>query len=361
MTATTTMTKKPAPSPADSLGRDIRLSHFGQVQVLGVRVRFEASDPAVLAAAEEAFGPLSGDGGLPEDGSSPRPVVRVYVQDGDEGPNRRARPRYRMPEPERLLVATAGSFGVAEIERKTSYAYVSPSLLADVRQFQYGILEPLTLVLVTGPNRQPLHAAVVAQGRVALLLAGPSGSGKSSLAYAAARDGLGVLSEDTACVQSEPQLRVWTVPRPLHLLPDAVRFFPELKSRTPELLPTGKTKFVVPLDLPRARSRLPLAHVGVCLLTPGAGPPRCAAIGPAEVEGALTERLEAGFDLFAQSAAGAARTLAAGALRCWRLQTSADPRESVSVMRQMLAELTRAADGGAGGGEPVLPGAPPGT
>ena len=47
----------------------------------------------------------------------------------------------------------------------------------------------MTLLLVARQDRQPVHAAMVAGGSAALLLAGPTGVGKSTLAYAAHRAG----------------------------------------------------------------------------------------------------------------------------------------------------------------------------
>ena len=58
-----------------------------------------------------------------------------------------------------------------------------------------------------------------------------AGTGKSTLAYAATRRGLGVLAEDVVFVRPDPSggpPGLWGSPWRLHLLPDAPALFPEL-------------------------------------------------------------------------------------------------------------------------------------
>lgn len=333
------MARTVSAKPQDPLGRDLPLSHIVELPVLGLRVRFETSHRAVLAAVVDSFGPVPDGGVLPAGESRVTARVQVFVQDGEEGGGGHAPIRYRSPSPHRLLVTTPGSLGVAELDRKEAYAYVSESLLADARHFQFGMLETLTLVLVTGTNRQPVHAALLAEEGVGLLLIGSSGSGKSTLTYAAARSGIGALGEDVAYVQREPEFRIWAAPRRIHLLPETASFFPELADRPTTRLPNGKNKIVVGLDRTRACGMNPVAKVGVCLLEKGAGRPRVQEARPAEVEQVLNGQLEPGFDFFRKDAENVGRLLSDQALRCWRLFVSPDPRESVPLLRGLLAEL----------------------
>ncbi|MCY2988523.1 MAG: hypothetical protein NTY19_11745 [Planctomycetota bacterium] len=325
--------------PQDPLGRDLPLSHSVELPVLGLWVRFETSHPAVLAAVVDSFGPLPEGGVLPACGSRVAARVQVFVQDGEEGAGGHAPIRYRSPNPQRLLVTTPASLGVAELDRKEAYAYVSQSLLADARHFQFGMLETLTLVLVAGTNRQPVHAALLAEQGVGLLLIGNSGSGKSSLTYAAARSGICALGEDVAYVQREPEFRIWAAPRRIHLLPEAASFFPELAGRPTTRLPSGKNKIVVGLDRTRACGMNPVAKVGVCLLEKGTGLPRVQEARPTEVEQVLNGQLEPGFDFFREGAPNVGRLVSNRALRCWRLCVSPDPRESVPLLGGLLADL----------------------
>ncbi len=333
------MTRTVSAQPQDPLGRDLPLSHIVELPVLGLWVRFETNHPAVLAAAVESFGPLPDGGALPASGSPTAARIRVFVQNGEEGAGQHAPIRFRSPNPQRLLVSTPGSVGVAELDRKQAYAYVTETLLADTVHFQFGVLETLTLVLVAGPNRLPVHAALLAENGVGLLLIGSSGSGKSTLTYAAARSGIGALGEDVAYVQREPDFRVWTAPRRIHLLPEAASFFPELADRRTTRLPNGKNKIVVGLDRTRGNHMNPVTQIGVCLLQKGTGAPHVLPAGRAEVEQVLNGQLEPGFDFFRESAENTGRMVSERALRCWRLVVSPDPRESVPLLRGLLADL----------------------
>jgi hypothetical protein len=228
---------------------------------------------------------------------------------------------------------------VAELDCKQAYAYVTETLLADTVHFQFGVLETLTLALVAGPNRRPVHAALLAEQGVGLLLICHSGSGKSTLTYAAARGGIEARGEDVAYVQQSPDFQVWTAPRRIHLLPEAARFFPELADRRATRLPNGKDKIVVGLDRTRGNHLTPVAQVGVCLLQKETGAPHVLPADRAEVERVLNGQLEPGFDFFRESAENVGRLVSDRALRCWRLAVSPDPRESVPLLRGLLADL----------------------
>src|SRR5207247_887165 len=84
----------------------------------------------------------------------------------------------RMPDADRVIVHTPGSLGIADTRRQEATAYITPALLADRAQVQYSMIEGLTLVLVTACDRYPVHAAAIARGGGALLLAGPPGTGE---------------------------------------------------------------------------------------------------------------------------------------------------------------------------------------
>lgn len=89
-------------------------------------------------------------------------------------------------------------------------------------------------------------SALVKNGR-AVLLRGPGGTGKTTLAYAGARSRFRLLSEDVVWVDLRAGL--WRgIPWHVHLLPDAGRLFPELDGRPAVLESAGKMKIEVDLD-----------------------------------------------------------------------------------------------------------------
>lgn len=319
--------------PADAMYNRAELAHRLELPVLGIPVRFESNSAQVIDAVRTSFGVWERMRAHPDLLETDGARVRLFVHDGEEEPGEHAPLHYRCPDPHRLLVSSRGSFGVAEIDRMESYAFVTPQLVADGAHFRYGIVEALTLMLLTGRDRHPIHAATVARNGVALLLVGRSTTGKSTLSYAAARDGLTVMGEDVAYAQVRPALRVWALPGRIHLSEDAPRHFPELGDREATLQANGKTKFAVN---PHMEEDVPLvaSQARVCLLTRDGGVASLESIGSDEIQAALTEQLESGFDRYAGDMDAAAAQLAhAGG---WRLHLSSDPAESVPLLHEIF-------------------------
>lgn len=121
-----------------------------------------------------------------------------------------------------------GAEGEADAERRSASCAVAAHSLSAPDRLREDVLEPLVLFLITRHQRTPVHASsFVAQG-LAIVLAGPSGTGKSCLARAADEAGFQVLSDDTVYLQREPRLKVWGHPEAAHcwLEPRALRAAP---------------------------------------------------------------------------------------------------------------------------------------
>src|SRR2546426_10337610 len=162
----------------DVLYHGVALRHVVELPVLGVPVRFESNSAAAIEVVEDAFGMWRALRASPELIAPRRLRVRLIVHDGDEGGAPHAPVTCRMPDADRVVVHTPGSFGIADTSRGEAIAYVTPALLADRAHVRYGVIEGLTLTLVTACDRYPVHAAAIARGPVALLLAGPPGPGQ---------------------------------------------------------------------------------------------------------------------------------------------------------------------------------------
>jgi hypothetical protein len=328
-----------AATPIDALGRVERSACVFELPVLGIPTRFETNDPALGDLIERTFGrwrtlvPHVG-------GEGPRSLVRMLVEAGDEGGGR-APLRYRVAAGGRVFLTTPGSLGVVEPARREVQAWVTRALVDDTQHFRHGVLEGLTIALLSRLDRQPVHAAAIARDGVALLLAGPSGAGKSTLTYAAARAGLDVLAEDVVYVQLDPRLRIWGATPFLHLPPDALGNFEELHGAATVVLANGKEKLVVDL---RERGRLAdppfVEHAAVCLLRrSGAARPSLEEIAAADVAAALGDRLEPGFDLFADTIAPVHHALAAAG--GWILDAGSPPEASIPLIHSMLDRIAQ--------------------
>jgi hypothetical protein len=331
------MSEVPFDRPTDPLYRGAWLQYKTELPVLGVPVQFETNSGVVLAAIEAVYGKWRQLDTNPELCSNDRRRIRLFVQDGEESARNGNIPWLRMPDPNRLLISTGGSFGVVEVDRGEGYAFITSALVSHEARFHEGMLEPLTLMLVTGPARHPLHAATVARDGIGILLVGPSGSGKSTLAYAALRGGFTVLGEEIAYVQLEPELRVWGMPGRLRLVAEAAKHFPELYVQQPGHDKSGQNKVTVELGWGNSPAPPIVKRAAVCLLGRATDRAFLEPVSRSEIEEALCRDLEPGFDRDVETSGRVAACLAAKG--GWRLHLSGNPEESVSLLERVVAEF----------------------
>ena len=193
-----------------------------------------------------------------------------------------------------------------------------------------GVIETLVLFLVAHADRIPLHASAIMFGETAVVLAGHSGMGKSTLALSADRMGLPVLSDDTIYIEAAP-LRIWAAPKAIHVFekdapagaPGTMRFR------------SGRWKRALPVSTPRRVAEKSL----LCLLERG----EVAGLAPLDVVTAvtaLTARPEPGYDFYGDRSKTAIRAIAAGG--CWRLTLSHDPFAAITLLAQAFSPIAEA-------------------
>jgi len=281
--------------------------------LFGIPTLVIADDPRLLAAARAALADWLTEAPIPE------PEITLHLA-RDDRPAERVSPAIRA-EGSRLAINGGGIAGEADARAGLARCDVPARLIDDPRGLAEDVLDPLLLFVATRRGRVPVHAAGIVIGGSAIVLAGPSGSGKSSLALAAMTRGLAVLSDDTIHVEPGPGMRVWGFPRPIHVFPaDAPAGAHDLRHRGGKLkhaiVPTGKS--VLHAD----RAALVVLDRGDALsLEP---------IASAEAIAALS-RLDPGFDLLrAESMAAIAALAAAGA---WRLRLTRDPDAAIALLQ----------------------------
>ncbi len=313
---------------SDPLLRAPRLDYSTRLPVLGVAMRFETNSRFVLDLIEESLGAwrsIDGDTG-PELG------VTIVVHGGSERTTGRSTVRHICPDDTRVIVHSAGSVGLSDPERRSSVAYVTSALVADRDHFRTEVLEALTLALISHFDRHPIHAAAVMRGDRAVLLAGPTGAGKSTLAYLAHTAGIDVLSDDRVWVQREPRLRVWGWPGRVRLLPSAAFVFPQLARSTHSFPEQHEDKLAI--TLPPAACRFVADRAEVCVLESGAAA-SLERVTPAALVETLGDLLAAGFDRFPARQEPVLRELAGSG--GWRLTLSPDPHEALPLLEGLLA------------------------
>jgi hypothetical protein len=309
-----------------------------ELPVLGIATRFETNDADVARCVDEAFGMWQAlaDHAAADVTHAPL-LVRVDVVAGDEGPlppDGHAPVRYTCPDEARVVVETAASVAVSDPLQRRAVARVTTGLVADHMHFRTEVLEAVTLALLSHFDRHPMHAAGVALNGRAVLLAAPSGTGKSTLAYACHAAGMDLLGDDHVRVQLEPELRMWGWPGRVRLAL-ATRRSPKLQHAgdAPES-PVGDKAVVETLDRMSA-ARLVAHDVTMCLLERDGGPASLAPIDAPALARALDAQIAPGFDRFPARWPAVRDALAARA--GWRVNLSSDPREGVALVREVLA------------------------
>ena len=318
------------------------LRHGCTLVALGIPVRFGSNDARVIEIAREAWA------GWAEAGTSPdaAPVqitvlVRPRRRQSEPGPEVAPVVHHRIEGPHRIHFESPSGWALSEPDERRGRAVIDAGWLEHEAAFRHGLLQGLTLAVLTGLDRQPLHASAVTRHGVALLLAGEGGVGKSTLAYAATRDGFDLLSEDTVYLQVRPRLLVWGTPGPLHLPAEQRTRFPELAALKPRLLPSGKTKVRVQAR-PHVGAVVPAEAARICLLRRRDGPPGLAPVSTDEVVSSLLEGLESGFDRFRATLGEPLAVLARGG--GYRLDLPSDPRDAVPWLHRLVDELSMRVD-----------------
>ena len=133
-----------------------------------------------------------------------------------------------------------------DLRRRSVLGRFSPSMAGDAGYWQRVIFPTLVGLASDALGVTVIHSACVERNGVGLLLAGESGAGKSTLSLAMAQCGFAFLSDDwTYLSHAGGQLVAWGLVTPLKLLPHAAKYFPELRSREPDVSLNGERAYEV--------------------------------------------------------------------------------------------------------------------
>jgi hypothetical protein len=332
----------------DPLLRDPHLIQSATLVVLGIEIGLETNSEYVRELVEETFRAWSRTDGpaaafalrapaAKEAGHYvQRPVrVRIVVHDGSEYTDVHAPVRYMSTDDGRLIMHSPGSMAIVDESRKESLAYVTAALAADREHFRTTVIEAITFALLACFDRHPIHASAIVRDDRAVLLAGPSAMGKSTLAYLAHAAGIRVLSDDRVWVQMEPSLRIWGTPGMTRLTAAALSMFPELGAAGLRLTPGSGGKFRVPLTPLNGESGRTTSRAVVCVLERG-GRAALDRMSPASLSTVVLSQLSPGFDRFPHRVERVVEVLTAGG--GWRLTLTDEAREALPFLRRMLDE-----------------------
>ncbi|HZU24391.1 MAG TPA: hypothetical protein VFA04_02660 [Bryobacteraceae bacterium] len=166
--------------------------------------------------------------------------IRLLVSDS-ESPGCREAPFFRS---QGHLISIAGdseNFAVLDLRSGFSFGWVTKNTAENTGYLRQCFLDVMVYPLLETRYMATVHAACVNLNGKGVLLAGDSGAGKSSLAYACARRGWTYVSDDTsAFVRAAPRPLVIGQPQKFRFRETAGELFPEFRGRTATVRTYGR-------------------------------------------------------------------------------------------------------------------------
>jgi hypothetical protein len=139
------------------------------------------------------------------------------------------------------LIADSNNYAICDLRTGFGYASISRAALQHRLYFQYHFMEAMALGLLSATHATALHTACVSLHGQGYLLCGPSGAGKTTLAYACARAGFTYINDDCSHLLRDTQPpRVVGQSHKIRFRPHSRELFPELIHR--ELTPRMEGK-----------------------------------------------------------------------------------------------------------------------
>jgi len=213
-------------------GFDLRLRQT--FYPLGFPLLLETNSPEVLAAAEEGWREFH------QTFDAPPMRLCLGMLDTDE-PVLTLTSVFSAREHLASLFADAGNFIVCDFRDNFTFGWVTRGLAKDHSLLRYRFLIPAAHMMAEQSALAPLHAAMIVKDGTGVMLCGDSMAGKSTLAYACAREGWSYVTDDgTFLVRGESNRHAIGDFTSLRLREDAVQLFPELGNRLAVVRPNGK-------------------------------------------------------------------------------------------------------------------------
>lgn len=214
--------------------------HTTRFAVLGFCLQFETNDLRIQNAAKETFGPNLGD-----QPGKPEITVRILHHHVDEESTwLPVQPIIREQLGLFSVTCSRATFVSGDTERGVATGFVSETVASMPEFLRTNIVMSAFLMTINFRVLGAIHTACVWKNGRSLMLRGAPGAGKSTTAYVALRSGFSLVAEDAVFPRREEagEIALHGLPWTMYLLPDAVRFFPELCSAPQFARSSGETK-----------------------------------------------------------------------------------------------------------------------
>ena len=214
---------------------------------LGFPLELATNSDAVVAAARHLWG-----GFPPEHNEAPLSLsLSVTEHDGERPPKR---PKFRAHMHLMSIVVDSRNHVICDLSRGCAFGWVTTPVAAQPEFLRLRFLEPSVMSILVAAHLAPVHAALVTRQGVGVALCGNSFAGKSTLAYACARNGWTFVCDDgTFLIRKRTDRYAIGNPHSLRFRKDAKKLFPELADCVVAVRPNGALGLEVPT------SRLPVS------------------------------------------------------------------------------------------------------
>ena len=217
------------------LAHELPLPLKARYHPLGIPVDIVTNSEDIFAAADPAWSRY------PEVPGADRVTLRVMVE--GSGAIASAPPSMTLGQGSLISIAHGpDNFAVCDLSTSFAFARFTQDVAADSAWVRYYFLDPAVYMMIEARHFCPVHASCISLNGRAILLCGDSGSGKTSLAYACAKQGWTYLATAMRPTSFAAGRGPTVAGRPfsIRFRAEARTLFPELGVYMPERRPNGK-------------------------------------------------------------------------------------------------------------------------
>lgn len=222
----------------DFLHKDAETPLCEQYMAAGAVCRLSTNCQQLLEAARDTFLPFK---------TPPSNVnfsLRLWVDNADGAQPPWPKPYVRGLDHLVFAGFDSGSSIMADLRTRRVIGRFSAAMATDAKYWRTVIFPMLLTIVSASLGIAELHCACVSTKQEGILLAGPSRSGKSTLALALSQIGCGFLSDDRVfCSLDNGEVVLWGLPTRLKLRSEAAVWFQELRNAHPTDTHAGETAY----------------------------------------------------------------------------------------------------------------------